>query len=214
MTEQGRQPIQDPSRDGGDWRLAPRTGWSTRDALLVAVLAVIFAFLFVQWIPVWTAARAFGAQVGQEAAFGFWLTAGVLTAYIIRRPGAALIGEFLASIAEVLIGAPAGAPLLVTGIMQGLGAELVFAARGYRDWRLGVLIVAGIAAALVALPWNWFRLGYFALEPGFLVVLLVVRILSGAFWAGIVPKILGDLLAATGVLSGYAIGRAREQTRV
>ena len=214
MTDQDRRPGQDLSSESGDWRRPARTGWATRDVLLVAVLAVIFAFLFVQWIPVWTAARALGAQVGQEAVFGFWLTAGVLTAYILRRPGAAITGEFLASVAEVLIGAPAGAPLLITGIMQGLGAELVFAARGYRDWRPAVLIVAGIAAALVALPWNWFRLGYFALEPGFLVVLLVVRILSGAFWAGIIPRILGDVLAATGVLSGYAIGRAREQTRV
>jgi energy-coupling factor transport system permease protein len=211
----GARPEPDEQTTGtGDWRRDERRGWTTRDALLVAVLGVIFAFLYMQWIPVWLAARAFGAQVGQEALFGFWLTAGVLAAYIVRRPGAALVGEFLAAFAQVLIGAPAGAPLLITGIMQGIGAELVFASRGYRDWRLRTLLVAGMVTALIALPWNWFRLGYFALDPAFLAVLLVVRIASGAFWAGLVPKILGDLLARTGVLSGYAIGRQREQPRV
>lgn len=203
-----------PEAAVGDWQGDRRRSWRTREILLIAVLAVAFAFLYIQWVPVWLAAKVFGGQIGQEAMFGFWMSAGVLGAYIIRRPGAALGGELLAALAEVLLVAPAGVPLVITGIMQGLGAEIVFAARGYRDWRLSVLLVAGIVTALVALPWNWFRLGYFELNPGYLVVLLVVRLMSGAVWAGLVPKILGDLLAATGVLSGYAIGRHREGPRV
>jgi len=209
-----RQPSQQEPTMAEHWRRSVRRSWATREVLLVAVLAVVFAFLYIQWVPVWSAAQVFGGQVGQEAVFGFWMAAGVLSAYIVRRPGAALVGETLAALAEILVGAPAGIPLLVTGIMQGLGAEIVFAARGYRDWRLSVLLVAGMVAAVVALPWNWFRLGYFELNPGYLVVLFVVRIVSGAVWAGLVPKVIGDLLAATGVLSGYAIGRDREQPRV
>src|ERR1044071_6062352 len=112
----------------------PRRGWTTRDALLIAVLAVVFGFLYMQWVPIWIAAAALGAQIGQELLFGFWLIAGVLSSYIIRRPGAALVGEFLAALAEIIFGAAAGTPLLITGIMQGLGAELVFAARRYRDY--------------------------------------------------------------------------------
>lgn len=190
----------------------PRRGWSTREFVLIAVLAVIFGFLYVQWIPIWTAARAFGAQVGQEAIFGFWLIAGPLAMYIIRKPGAALLGEFLSALCEVIFfAALAGPPLLVTGIMQGLGAELVFASRRYRDFSFGTIVLAGAVAALVALPWNWYRLGYFELEPGYLAVLLGVRLLSGALIAGVLPKLVGDALARTGVLSGFAIARHRQQ---
>ena len=64
---------------------------------------------------------------------------------------------------------------------------------------------------LVALPWNWFRLGYFQLNVGFLVVLLIVRLLSGAILSGLVSKVLGDALARTGVLSNFAVGRARQE---
>lgn len=190
---------------------ARRREWSTRDAVLVAVLGVVFGFLYMQWLPIWLAAKGFGAQVGQEALFGFWLAAGVLAAYIIRRPGAALTGELLASLAEVLFGAAAGSPLLITGLMQGLGAELVFASRGWKDYRLATVLVAGGVAALVALPWNWSRLGYFELNPGFLIVLTVVRLASGIILGGVFPKLLGDALARTGVLSAFPI--ARDQQR-
>ncbi len=189
----------------------PRQGWTTRDAVLVAVLAVIFGFLYIQWTPVWLAAAGFGAQVGQEATFGFWLIAGVLASYIIRKPGAALIGEFLAALAEVLFGAPAGTPLLITGIMQGLGVEIVFGVRRWQDYSLPTMIAAGAVGMLVALPWNWFRLGYFQLAPGYQLLLLIVRLLSGAIISGLLAKLIGDALAATGVLSNFAIGRARQE---
>jgi energy-coupling factor transport system substrate-specific component len=189
----------------------PRRGWTTRDAVLVAVLAVVFGFLYMQWVAVWVAAASLGAQIGQEALFGFWLIAGLLASYIIRRPGAALLGEFLAALAEVLFGAAAGTPLLVTGIMQGLGAELVFGARRYRDYSLLTMVVAGAVGMLVALPWNWYRLGYFQLNPGLMVVLLVVRLLSGAIISGGGAKLIGDALAKTGVLSSFAIGRERQE---
>jgi len=189
----------------------PRRGWTTRDAVLVAVLAVVFGFLYIQFVPIWIAAAGLGAQIGQEAVFGFWLIAGVLASYITRRPGAALVGEFLAALAEVLFGVAAGTPLLVTGIMEGLGAEIVFGVRRWRDYSLTTVVLAGTVGMLVALPWNWFRLGYFELNPGFLVVLLIVRLLSGAIISGLLSKVIGDALARTGVLSNFAIGRARQE---
>ncbi len=192
-------------------RGAGRRTWSTHDIVLVAVLAVVFGFLYMQWLPLWVAARAFGAQIGQEALFGFWLAAGVLAAYVVRRPGAALTGEFLAALAEVLFGAVAGTPLLITGVMQGLGAELVFGARRWRDFSVVTVMIAGGVAALVALPWNWFRLGYFELDAGFLLLLAIVRMVSGLVLGGLFPKMLGDVLADTGVLSSFAIGRARQR---
>ena len=188
-----------------------RRGWTTRDAVLVAVLAVVFGFLYIQWVPIWIAAAGLGAQIGQELVFGFWLIAGVLASYITRRPGAALVGEFLAALAEVLFGVAAGTPLLVTGIMEGLGAEIVFGARRWRDYSLTTVVLAGTVGMLVALPWNWFRLGYFELNPGFLVVLLIVRLLSGAIISGLLSKVIGDALARTGVLSNFAIGRERQE---
>src|SRR5262249_26058784 len=95
-----------------------------------------------------------------------------------------------------------------TGMMEALGAELIFAATGYKRWNLMWMVGAGVAAALVALPWNWFRLGYFALGPGLLVALLAIRIFAGAI-AGVSAKGVGDLLVKTGALNYFSSGRER-----
>ena len=132
----------------------------------------------------------------------------LLGGYIVRRPGAAFLAESLAALAEVLLGAAAGPILVVTGIMQAVGCELVFALTRYRSWGWTTLLVAGAVTAIVAIPWNWFRLGYFGLEPAVIVGILVVRIISGGL-AGAAAKVIGDLLARTGALNFFPIGRER-----
>lgn len=183
-------------------------GWTLRDLVVVGAIAVVFGFLFLQWVPLWLAAKVAG-PVGQELAFGFWFVAGILSAIIIGKPGAALLGEFMAALAEVLFGSPVGVPLLITGLAQGLGAELTFAIFGYRRYTLPTTMLAGAAAAVIALPWNWFRLAYFRLDPGFLVLLLAIRIISGAVLGGLLAHVIAKALARTGVLANFPIGRGR-----
>src|SRR5215472_12138391 len=88
---------------------------------------------------------------------------------------------------------------------------MVFGARRWQDYSLATVMLAGAAAMLVALPWNWYRLGYFQLNIGFLVVLLIVRLISGAVLSGLLAKVIGDALARAGVLSNFAIGRERQE---
>ena len=185
-----------------------RAAWRTQDYVLLAVLAVVFGALYWWWLQPYLWIAPLAAQFGQELIFGVWFIGGLLGGYIIRRPGAAFLGETLAAFAEVLLGAPAGPILVVTGIMQALGPELVFAATGYRHWGWRTMLIAGAAAGLVALPWNWFRLGYFALPPALLLGLLLVRLFGGAL-AGLIAKLLGDALARAGALNYYPIGRER-----
>jgi energy-coupling factor transport system substrate-specific component len=185
-----------------------RVAWRTQDYVLVAVLAVVFGAVYWAWLQPYLWIEPIAAQPGQELFFAVWFTSGLLGGYVIRRPGAAFLTETLTGAAEVLLGAPAGPVLVITAMMEALGAELVFAATGYKRWGFGTMVIAGAAAALVALPWNWFRLGYFALDPTFLILLLAIRLFGGVI-AGAASKVLGDLLAATGSLNYFAIGRER-----
>jgi energy-coupling factor transport system substrate-specific component len=187
-----------------------QSAWRTQDYVLLAVLAVVFGAIYWWWLQPYLWIAPLAAQAGQEFVFGMWFVGGLLGGYVIRRPGAAFLAETLAALAEVLLGAPAGPILVVTGLMQAVGPELAFAATRYQRWDWRVMLLAGAAAALVALPWNWFRLGYFALAPGLLLLLLLVRLASGAL-SGALAKLLGDWLAATGALTAFAIGRERMQ---
>lgn len=187
---------------------AETAAWRTQDFVLLAVIAVVFGAIYWAWLQPYLWIAPIAAQPGQELFFGVWFIAGLLGGYVIRRPGAAFLAETLAAFAEVLLGAPAGPILLVTGMMQALGAELVFAATGYRRWGWTTMALAGAVAAVVALPWNWFRLGYFTLDATFLLLLFAVRIASGVL-AGVASKAVGDAVAATGSLNYFAIGRER-----
>src|SRR5438132_11279 len=186
--------------------------WRTQDYVLLAVLAVVFGAIYWAWLGPYlgieTILAGVSAQLGQELLFGLWFVSGLLGGYIIRRPGAAFLSETLAAFAEVLLGAPAGPVLIVTGFMQALGPELTFAATGYRRWGWGTMLAAGVAAGVVALPWNWLRLGYFALDPGVMAGLFITRVIAGGL-AGLGAKAIGDLVAATGSLNYFALGRER-----
>ena len=187
---------------------AARVIWRTQDFVLLAIIAVVFGAIYWAWLAPYIWVEGLAAQPGAELFFAVWFTSGLLGGYILRRPGAAFLAETLTAAAEVLIGAPAGPILLITGMMEALGAELVFAATGYRSWGWRTMLIAGVAAAVVALPWNWFRLGYFALDPTLLIALLGVRVVAGGL-AGTAAKLLGDAIAATGSLNAYALGRER-----
>jgi energy-coupling factor transport system permease protein len=187
---------------------AARVVWRTQDFVMLAIIAVVFGAIYWAWLAPYLWIEGVAAQPGAELFFAVWFTSGLLGGYILRRPGAAFLAETLTAAAEVLIGAPAGPVLLITGMMEALGAELVFAITGYKRWGWGTMIIAGIAAAIVAIPWNWFRLGYFALDPALLIALLGVRVIAGAA-AGAAAKLLGDAIAATGSLNAYALGRER-----
>src|SRR6266700_5155670 len=108
---------------GLDWQ------WRTRDFIVSAALAVplglvwSFAYGFV-----WLTARGILPQLG-DVFDGFYIVGGVLVGYVIRRPGAALLGELVAAAIELPF-TSFGAVVLVLGLLQGIGVEAVF--RGVR----------------------------------------------------------------------------------
>ena len=77
--------------------------WRTVDIVLGAALAVAFGAVFQAWNLLWTAVSpAFvGVPPLQGFMYGVWLLPAVLVPLVIRRPGAALLGEGVAAV-EVL----------------------------------------------------------------------------------------------------------------
>ena len=112
-----------------------------------------------------------------------------------------------------MLGSPAGLLLLVTGAVQGAGAEAVFAVTRWRDYRLPVLMAAGVGAALFSFIYTWIRFDYGALAPGLLIAMFVLRCLSAALLGGLLGHFIVQALYKTGVLSGLAIDHAKRTAR-
>ena len=183
--------------------------WTQREILIVAVLGAVFAVLYLGWVQVWLIAQAFLGPVTMDVVMGFWFIVSIIAAAIIRKPGAALFSEMLAAGIQILLGSPAGLILLLTGFVQGAGAEAVFAATRWKRYTLPVLIAAGVGAAVFSFIYTWIRFNYGALAPGLLVLMFTLRCLSGALLAGILGHLIVEALYKTGVLSGLPIDHAR-----
>lgn len=184
-------------------------GWTLRELLIVAVLGAVFGVLYLAWVQVWLIAQAVFGPVTMDVVMGFWFIVSIIAAAIIRKPGAALLSEVLAALMQVLLGSPAGLLLLVTGVVQGAGAEAVFAATRWRSYRLPVLMAAGVGAAVFSFVYTWIRFDYGALAPGLLIAMFALRCLSGALLGGLAGHFIVEALYRTGVLSGLGIDRAR-----
>ena len=187
--------------------------WSLREILVVAVLGAVFGVLYIGWVQVWLIAQAIFGPVTMDVVMGFWFIVSIIAAAIIRKPGAALLSELLAAVVQILMGSPAGLLLLLTGLVQGAGAEAVFAATRWKNYRLPVLMAAGVGAAVFSFIYTWIRFDYGALAPGLLVAMFVLRCLSGALLGGLAGHFITEALYRTGVLSGLAIDRDRRTGR-
>jgi energy-coupling factor transport system substrate-specific component len=182
--------------------------WRTVDIVVAAVIAVAFGALFQAWnaVWVWTEPIFRFFWPAQALLYGVWLMPAVLAALVVRRRGAAFFGGFVAAAVSLLLGSPYGLDSLLSGAVQGAGAELVFAFALYRSWGLPAALLAGAASGIGA----WLHdvpIYYPKVEIGLQLAYGAFILLSGAIVAGAGAWILTRALAETGVLAPFASGR-------
>jgi energy-coupling factor transport system substrate-specific component len=184
--------------------------WRVVDIVVASVLGVASGIIFWLWnISYEGPSNLLNAALPglQGLTAGPWLFAGVLGGLVIRKAGAALYVEVVAALVSMLVGAAWGPDVLVSGLLQGLGAELVFAAFLYRRYGIVVATLAGAAAGLLEVP-HELIVYYPGFDAWFNIVFTVSLVVSGAV-AGIVAWVIARALAATGVLRRFASGRER-----
>ncbi|WP_139416925.1 ECF transporter S component [Agromyces laixinhei] len=184
--------------------------WRVVDIVVASVIGVATGLLFLIWNNIgyawFSAADAFTPGLG-GIAVGIWLIGGVLGGLIIRKPGAALFVELLAAIVSALIGNQWGVETIYSGVMQGLGAELIFAVFAYRRFGVVPAMLAGAAAGAAAWTLELFTSGNLQKSPEFLGLYLTTVVISGAVLAGLLGWFIVRGLAATGALSRFAAGQ-------
>ncbi len=183
--------------------------WKLRDIVVLSSLSVVFAVIYLLFLQIGNVLVGFMGPMGYEVIFGIWFIVSIIATYIIRKPGSAVISETVAGLVEVLIGNAVGPILIVSALIQGLGAEAVFAATRYRNFSTKVLMLAGVGSAVFSFAWGYFRSGYAAYSLGLILAMLLVRCISGAVISGLLGKSIGDALANTGVLRSFPIAKGQ-----
>lgn len=179
-----------------------KSTWRVVDIVVVSVLGVALGVIFWLWSAGYGLISAFTVAFPPVGALygGGWLIAGVLGGLVIRKPGAALYCELIAASVEGLLGTHFGFTVLLSGLIQGLGAELGFALFRYRKFNLPVALLAGALAGLAlgindSLVWN------IAWAMEWKLVYVALAMVSGALIAGLVSWLAVRGLARTGALA-------------
>ena len=187
--------------------------WRTVDIVVTAAIAVAFGVVYWAWGFLYSTISPLFAfySPANSVVDGMWLVAGVLAGLVVRKPGAALFAELVAASIEAALGGQWGLDTIVSGAVQGFGAEIVFAVTRYQVWNLGIAVVAAAASAIA----GWLHdvpIFYADLTVTDWIALLIIYVVSGVIIAGVGSWWLMRALAESGVLAQFPSGRA--QTRV
>ena len=190
----------------------PMGPWRTVDIVLGAVLAVAFGAVFQAWNLLWasTGPAFLALPPLQGFMYGVWLLPAVLVPLVIRRPGAALLGEGVAAVASVLFGAQWGLLTIAYGLLQGAAAEVIFGLGLYRRWGLPPALIAGAAAGAAATLLD-LAVYYPDWAIGYQLHYAALVIPSAAIVAGFGGWLLVRALVRTGVLTAFPAGREQPE---
>ena len=179
---------------------SPDLRWRTRDVVVAAVIGVAFGVAFVLVNGPWAALAGLGPL--QNILYAVWLLPAIVAPLIIRKPGAAIFAEVVAAALSAFLGSVWGVDTLLSGVMQGAAAEVVFAATRYRSYGPVTLGVAGLAAAAAAFVHDvYFYYSGYATDVLLLIALWMA--ISGAIILPIAAIARVRALRSTGVLDGF-----------
>lgn len=190
------------------------SSWTTLDIVVGTALAVAIGVVFWAWDQLWATAFAAVPFPVSYLLIGVWMVGGILVPYVVRKPGAAMVGELVAAFVSMLLVNQWGLAVMLSGLVQGAGAELVFASGRWRRYSLWMLVAAGALAGVFSIGFDTFYYGYYQAYTAHSILFgFIFAGVSGAVLGGGISRALGDLLLRTGVLSSLAIGREARRTR-
>lgn len=182
--------------------------WRVVDIVVASVLGVAGGLVFAAWNIAWRPLSESLLPPTSAVVVGIWLFPGILGALVIRKPGAAVYTELLAAIVSALVGNQWGFATVWYGLVEGLGAEVVFALLLYRGYNLVAALLAGIGTGITVGLLDTIVYYPDALSAAGKLGYVTLAAASGLVIAGLGGWALTRALARTGVLSGLASGRS------
>lgn len=206
----------DANGSGGRARPVPpalRPAWTMRETVTLAIIGVVFAFLYLGWVQVWLVVQAATGPLAMDVLMGFWFSGSIFAAWIIRKPFIAFSTAMITVVVQIIAGNPSGAILLLTGLVQGAGSEVPFALTKWKRYSWPMMMASGGTTAVFSFVYTWFRFSYYELAGGLVITMFIIRVLSGIVLGGLLGRVLAGAVHKTGVTSGLAVDYATRDAR-
>jgi energy-coupling factor transport system substrate-specific component len=184
--------------------------WSTRELVVAAVLAVAVGVIFWGWGLLYSSVFTLIPFPFSYVTVGLWMVGGLLVPYVIRKPGAALLGELVAAFVSMALGNQWGILTMASGLVQGAGAELVFAGFRWKRFDRAAVFGAAALAGVFSILLDTFVYSYYRTYTwGSIGLAALLIVISSVVLGGVLSQLLGEALAKTGVLSGLSISQGK-----
>ena len=176
--------------------------WKTREVVIVAIVAAVIGVIYTLMDYAYMPLSAVLGPIFMELTFGIYLLSAALPMFIVRKPGFALFGALVTAAVNILLGSAYGIQVVLAGVLQAVGVELVYALFKYKP-NLLCLVLSGIVAALFVFVRDYLVFGYAALPVLTLVAMLAVRFVSAAVIGVLLVKVIRAGLAKAGVMKNF-----------
>ncbi|MCI3987354.1 ECF transporter S component, partial [Bacillus vallismortis] len=88
-----------------------------KEIVIMSVISIVFAIVYLLFTHLGNVLAGMFGPIAYEPIYGIWFIVSINAAYMIRKPGAALISEVIAALVEFLQGNPTGPMVIVIGIV-------------------------------------------------------------------------------------------------
>jgi len=177
------------------------------ELVLVTVVSVAIGIALWAWTFVYDILSPFLKVVGLKyLVAGLWILPGILLPYIVRKPGVAVLASVMAALVQGTL-THWGLMSLVWGLVQGLGAEIIFMLFFYRCWQIWVLVLAAMASAGCSYILDFYVYGYSSLSPIFNIIQMSGFMFSAVILAAGLSYFLAKRLLKAGLLHQFEISR-------
>jgi energy-coupling factor transport system substrate-specific component len=181
----------------------PIMQWKTKEIVVVAMVGAVIGVLFTLMDYIYMPLSAALGVAFMEITFGIYMLSALVPMHLVRKPGAAVFGALVAALVNLLLGSPYGVQLILANLLEGLAVEIGFAVITRYQGTFANFALSGILGTAFVFCRD-FIVFYAAAFQGFMVPLLIVRVLSAIFIGMILTKLIDAALNKTGATRGFA----------
>ncbi|TDR32841.1 ECF transporter S component [Hydromonas duriensis] len=175
--------------------------------ITAAVIAAALGVAYWAWTLVYDFTKPFLKPLGLKyLTSGLWILASVFLSDLIRKPSIALFASIIAAFVEALI-TQWGMSAVIYGVVQGVGAELVFLIFAYKVWNLSVLSLAAAVSAFFSYSYDYLINQYSSLSIGLNFIQVMSFMISAVVLGAFLSRYLSNRLLKTGLLDNFLIAK-------
>lgn len=170
-----------------------------KEIVILAMISVLMGVVFMGIDSIYEPLKALLGPFAGASIYGVYLVSALLSMYIMRKPGAGLVGSLFTGVVNLLMGSPYGIHIIVAAFLQGLGVEIITGIGKHKTFNMFNMSLAAILSMLLVTTRDYFVFGFSSYGKLMPLVLLIRSISSVILGAGL-SIVIGEGLFKTGLV--------------